>query len=211
MVITYYGAEFFKLQLGDTIIAVNPISKDSKLKPSKFGADICLVTANHSDFNGVDQVTFGDKKPFVVDGPGEYEIKTIFIRGFASHSSHGGKDLLNTIYVLTLDGMTMCFLGALDTKELSPEIIEDLPDIDILFVPIGGKGMLTPPDAYKLSVSLESKLIIPMYYAETDLKDALKTFLKEGGETVSPLDKLTIKKKDLEGKEGDIVVLAGAA
>ena len=40
----------------------------------------------------------------------------------------------------------------------------------------------------------------------------LKTFLKEAGEeSQKPQDKLTLKKKDLEGKEADVVVLEPVA
>ena len=92
MIITYFGGEFFKVQFGDKILAFNPISKDSKLKASRFGADIVLVTAHHEDFNGVDQVTHGDKKPFVITGPGEYEVKEVFIKGLPSESKFGAKE-----------------------------------------------------------------------------------------------------------------------
>jgi len=51
-------------------------------------------------------------------------------------------------------------------------------------------------------------VIIPMHYDGIGQKDALKTFLKEAGaESSKPVDKLTIKKKDLEGKAGEVVVL----
>ncbi|MBX4211005.1 MBL fold metallo-hydrolase [Candidatus Parcubacteria bacterium] len=82
MVITYHGAEFFKVQFGDTVIAYNPISKDSKQKTTRFGADIVLSSLNHPDFNGIDNATHGDRNPFVITGPGEYEVKGIFIKGF---------------------------------------------------------------------------------------------------------------------------------
>src|SRR3990167_2598474 len=208
MIITYFGGEFFKAQFGDKILAFNPISKDSKLKASRFGADIVLVTAHHEDFNGVDQVTHGDKKPFVITGPGEYEVKEVFIKGLPSESKFGAKekdsDIINTIYTVSLENMNICFLGAINTPELKNETVEALDEIDILFVPIGGEGVLEPAKAYKLAVSLEPKIIIPMHY---DGKDSLKVFLKEAGENPTPEAKLTIKKKDLEGKEGDIIVL----
>ncbi len=41
--------------------------------------------------------------------------------------------------------------------------------------------------------------------------EALKVFMKEAGETLSSVDKLTIKKKDLEGKDEDVVVLSPQA
>jgi hypothetical protein len=47
MIITYFGGEFFKVQFGDITLAFNPISKESKLKPSRFGADIVLSTTHH--------------------------------------------------------------------------------------------------------------------------------------------------------------------
>jgi len=212
MVITYLGAEFFKVQFGDITLAFNPVSKDSKLKSSRFGADVVLVSTYHEDFNGIDQVTFGDKKPFVVSGPGEYEVKGVFIKGLLSASGYGlasanAVPLVNTIYTISLENMNICFLGALNTPELTNNTIEALDEIDILFVPIGGDGVLEPAKAYKLAVSLEPKLIVPMHYGDVGGKDALKTFLKEAGENPIPVAKLTLKKKDLEGKEGDIVVL----
>ncbi len=207
MVISYQGGEFIKIQLGDTVLAFNPISKDSKLKPSKFGADIAFITTNHPDFNGVDQVTYGEKKPFILNGPGEYEVSGIFIQGFLTSSNHGGNPLVNTIYKVGLEGMNICFLGALSDTEVKSNVTEALGDIDILFCPIGGEGVLDPAKAYKLAVALEPKIIVPMHYGDVGIKDALKIFMKESGENVAPVDKLTIKKKDLEGKEGDVLVL----
>lgn len=211
MIITYLGGQFFKVQFGDTTLAFNPISKDSKLKASRFGADVAFITTNHEDFNGIEQVTHGEKAPFAVTGPGEYEKQGVFIKGFLSESEYGGKKRINTIYTVNLENMNLCFLGALNNPELKSETIEALDEIDILFVPIGGEGVLEPAKAYKLAVSLQPKIIIPMHYDEVGIKDALKVFLKEGGESPSPEDKLTLKKKDLEGKEGDIIVLKSQA
>ncbi len=86
--------------------------------------------------------------------------------------------------------------------------MESIEDIDILFLPIGGDGVLDPAAAEKLSVALEPKIIIPMHYGEVGIDGALKKFLKEAGEeNIKPIEKLTIKKKDLEGKKGEVVVL----
>jgi hypothetical protein len=60
------------------------------------------------------------------------------------------------------------------------------------------------PQASKLATKLEAKLNIPMHYD----KDALKLFLKEEGvEGQKPVDKLTIKRKEVSAMEGDIVVI----
>lgn len=201
MIISYHGAECFKISQGDVTLALNPISKDSKFKPTRFGADITLITTNLPDFNGRDQTSRGDKSSFIIDSPGEYEIKGIFIKGFLSE---GPGNKINTIYLLSFEGINLCFLGALANPTLLDKTLEAIEDIDILFVPTGGGGTLDPVSAYKLAVSLEPSVIIPMHYTKT----ALEQFIKEGGETkVESLDKFVVKKKDLEGKESEIVVL----
>ncbi len=212
MVISYQGVESFKISQGDLAIAVNPISKDSKFKPKLAGADITLITTNHPDLNGKDTTSRGDKESFVINGPGEYEVKDVSIKGFLSSSNYGlkaGDKLINTVYQITFENINMCFLGALSDEKLSTETIEGLNDVDILFVPIGGEGVLGPAAAYKLAVSLEPSIIIPMHYGELGEKNALKAFLHEAGsEDTKPIDKLVIKKKDLEGKEGEVVILS---
>lgn len=203
MIITYYGKQFFKLQLGDVVVAVNPIGKDSKLAGSRFGADVCLVSVNHPDYNGTEVVSFGEKKPLLISGPGEYEVKDIFIKGFPSEAEIVGKKFINTVYTFSLDNINMCVLGALSNKNVSPETKEVIDGVDILFVPAGLTG-LSPREAYNLAASFEPKIIIPMDYDAT----SLKTFLKEGGaEDADILDKYTVKRKDIEGKEGEVVLL----
>lgn len=102
----------------------------------------------------------------------------------------------------------MCFLGALDTKDLGAETLESMDEVDMLFVPISGEGVLDSVNAYKLGVSLEAKAIIPMQFSDTSDKN-LKNFLKEAGaEKAEAQDKLTVKRKDLDGKQGEVMVLA---
>jgi len=203
MIITYQGLESFRVAQGDFSIALNPVSKDSKLKSSKTGADITIISTNHPDLNGSDNTSRGDKESFVIKGPGEYEVKDVGVKGFLSETTYGGKSI-NTVYQISFEGMNLAFLGAVSNPALSPEALEALENIDILFLPVGGGGVLDPVSAYKLAVSLEPALIIPTHYDDKTLKQ----FLKEGGEEgMRPIDKLVIKKKDLEGKEGEIVIL----
>ncbi len=208
MIITYHGADFFKVSFGDTTIAVNPISKDSKIKGKSFGSDITLISVNSPEHNGSDSTSRGEKASFVISGPGEYEVQGVFIKGFLSKSEYGGKERINTIYTVNLENINMCFLGALSDKELSSEAKEAMDGVDILFVPVGGGGVLDPALAHKIAVQFEPKVIIPSHYAEVGEKDSLKKFLKESGEeSVKPVDKLTVKRKDIETMEGEIVVL----
>ena len=208
MIITYYGLQFFKLQRGDLTIAVNPISRQSGPPAGgnavRFGADIALVSINHADFNGVENISYGEKTPFIINGPGEYEIKGISIRGFPVKTKYEEKgQRINTIYWLSLDGIDLCFLGALDSSTVSEEILEAINNVDILFVP-AGKGILSPSDAYKASLLFEPGIVIPVHYEQS----SLKKFLEEAGaEDVKAIPKLVLKKKDMEGKEGEIIVL----
>ncbi len=204
MIITYYGKQFFKVQFGDTTIALNPIGKDSKIKGARFGADIAVVSLNHPDFSGIESVTYGDKKPFAVTGPGEYEINGVSVRGFLTQSQYAKEPKLNTVYLVELEGMKLCFLGSLHTTELSEKTREALDGIDILFIPVGGGETLSPAEAHKFATKMEPSIIIPMDYDEKTLKE----FLKESGKGPKSEEKLTIKKKDLEGKTGEVVVLA---
>lgn len=199
MIITHHGHFFLKLQAGDTVVAVNPVSKDSKQKSSKFGADIALTSLNHEDLNGTSEMTYGEKKPFEIFGPGEYEVKGVAIKGFQSESNYDGDHLINTIYVLKMDGLNVCILGALGNAKLPEEALESLEEVDILITPVSD-DTLSPSEAYKLAVSLETKMIIPL-----GDKEKIKQFTKESGDRkIEKGEKLTLKKKDLDGKLGEI-------
>ena len=205
MIITHHGKEFFKLQTGDMVLALNPISKESKFKTNGFGANIAFVSMNTDDYNGAELVEYAGKVPFVVKGPGEYEISDIMIQGFATK---GYGDHINSIYYFEFDGMKILYLGAMYLPEIPLEARQAIGDVDVLFVPIGGKTVLDAAAAHKLAVSFGPKLIIPMDFGSDQESGALKDFLKESGsEKVSPVDKLTIKLKDLAGKEGDVAVI----
>ena len=159
------------------------------------------------DYNGVEQTEMGSKTPFVIRGAGEYEVNDIFFKGFSTvtklKEGKTEKEYQNTSYVFILDGIRITFLGALSML-LAPEHKEIIDETDVLFVPVGhDEFLLNPYDAQKLAVSLEPKLVIPMDYDE----QSLPIFLKEaGGEKVEPVEKLTIKKKDIEGKLSEVVL-----
>ncbi len=205
MIITYFGKQFFKIQQGDMVLAFNPVSKSSKTGISAhFGTDIAMVTTNHPDYNGIEQLSHGEREPFVISGPGDYEIKEIFIKGVLSDAFIDTKKYINTIYLLSIDNINIAFLGALSNLEFSKESHENINSPDVIFIPIGGKGMLDAKMAAKFASSLEPRLIIPMDYDE----NTLKVFLKEmGEEKAEVVDKLTLKRKDLDEKEGEVVVL----
>ena len=209
MVITPLGIQSFKITHGDTTIAFNPISKKSKNgKPTSYGADICMITTHHPDFDGADSVTRKEKQPVVLQGPGEYEVGGILIKGFKTNSAYDGKDMGNTIYALKVDGLNVVFCGAMSDSDIPADVKETLADTDIIFVPIGGDGVLEGAEAAKIASKREAKIVIPMHFDGVGKKDSLKTFLKEmSAESVKPVDKLTVKVKDVDGKKGEVVLL----
>src|SRR3989344_4595135 len=139
MVISYAGGECFNVSQCDLRLSFNPHAKGSSLASAKFGSDIALDSWDHPDFSGSENAAFGERQPFVIEGPGEYEIKGVAVRGYATNSTYDKRQTINTIYSVMLEGMNLCFLGA---------------------------------------------------------------------EGAKPEEKLTIKKKDLEGKEAEVVVLS---
>lgn len=209
MIITYLGHEFFKVQFGDLTLACNPPSKESKFKSSKFGADIVLQTVFHEDMSGGSELVYGDREPFIVSGPGEYETRGIFIKGVAGTSRYSldGKEenLINTIYSLTVDNINMLFLGAQST-ELPAQLSEFIDCVDVLFIPIGDEGVFSPKEAYKIAINLDAKIIIPMHFSSTK-DEVLKQFMREAGGECQIVDKLTIKRKDIELKKGEVIIL----
>lgn len=207
MIATYHGGVFLKLQTGDTTIAINPISKESGKKVTRFGSDICLVSTNLPLTNGVDQVENAGKVPFVISGPGEYEVKGITFKGVESTFKWDGMDKINTSYIFTFDNIKICVLGILSEK-LSAEARDAISTCDLLILPTlegkDGERFLTAHDAVVVANNLEPKMIIPVGYDDK----TLPIFLKEAGAIgLQAVEKLTIKKKDLDGKEGVIVTL----
>lgn len=204
MILTYHGGACVRASAGDTTLVFGPVSKQSKtFKSANFGADIAFISLNHPDMNGASEVARGTKEPFVINGPGEYEVSDISAAGFPSGSIYDGDEHINTIYSIHFDGLSVLYLGACGEVQLPKEVLEmDSPDV--LIIPVGGNGAFTPAHAQKAAVQLEAKIVIPVLYDDKTLKQ----FLKEAGaEGVKPVEKLTIKPRDLIGKESETVVL----
>ena len=214
MVITYYGLSCFKVQSGELTVTFDPPSRESDLRPPRFETHVALSSHDHPAHNGLKELS--SKKeggPFLVSGPGEYEVEGLAISGFGSfHDSEQGKKLgLNTIYKLRMENISLCHLGDLGEAKIEPETLEALGEIDVLFVPVGGKDVLDPEEAVKVINQLEPKIVIPMHFAmpQTPLKGArAEEFLKEfGEEKIKPEEKFTFKKKELEAESTKVVLL----
>lgn len=173
MDIFHLGHSSFRIKGKTASVITDPF------KPSK--ADFPdIVTISNQNIN-VDAVK-GDNT-FIVDGPGEYEIKDVLIVGIKTDQ--------NVIYKITIDGVRFLHLGDL-TKKLTDSEIDLIGDVDVLFIPVGGTDTIDAKAAAEVSAQIEASVVIPMHY-ETPTQ-----FLKEMGvENIEPLPKLTTSKDKL--------------
>lgn len=200
MVITWYGQACFKIQSGDLTVFLDPFSKKIGLTPPSGQADIVLVTHDHFDHNNIEALK---GEYFLVNGPGEYEIKGVKVRGILSfHDSEGGaKRGLNTLYVIELEGIRILHLGDLGQELLDDYQLGEIGEVHILMVPVGGFFTIDGKAAAGIVNQIEPKIAIPMHYKVPKLAilelGGVTEFLEElGEEEVLTQEKLTVKHKD---------------
>jgi len=212
MTINWYGQSCFKIsnQGGHLALIIDPFDKSIGLIPPRGAADIVLVSHDHRDHNNIKAIAGA---PFIVNGPGEYEVKGVSINGIASyHDKKEGEERgSNTIYLIEMDKIKVCHLGDFGQEKLSDSQLEVIGDVDILMIPVGGEYTIGASEAAKIAKQIEPRLIIPMHYKVPHLSiDGLATpddFLKEMGvEEKTVIEKLTLKEKDLSSKEMEVVL-----
>jgi L-ascorbate metabolism protein UlaG (beta-lactamase superfamily) len=165
-------------------------------KPS---AHIVTVSHQHPGHSYV-QGVIGE--PRIVDKPGEYEIGGTLILGIATfHDMERGENRgKNTVYLMEVDEVTICHLGDLG-HVLSAEQIEEIDNVDILLLPVGGVSTINASIAAEVVRQLEPKAVIPMHYKTPVLNRELEPvdrFLKEIGiKPAEPQSKLSFTKLSL--------------
>lgn len=215
MKITWYGQSFFQIltkkkKEAPVKIVIDPFNEKIGLRVPALKADILLFTHRH---HGHDNIKIIKGNPFLISGPGEYEVKKVFIQGtpaFYDKSEEKEKGKI-TIYTIQTEGMKVCHLGDLGQKELSPEQLEKIGDVDILMIPVGGVYTISAKEATKIISQLEPKIVIPMHYKIPKLKiklEGLQKFLKVMGmKTPETTKQLSIRKKNLPIEGMKIIIL----
>lgn len=213
MIINWYGHSCFKItnQGGRLIVITDPFDKKIGLNPPRCGADIVTVSHQHYDHNNTKVITgMEGSNPFIIDGPGEYEIKGVSIVGYNSFHDKEKKEN-NIIYSMEIDKIKICHLGDFGQNKLSDKQIEKIGNVDILMIPVGGNYTIGAKRAAGIVNQIDPGIVIPIHYKIPGLNIKLndvKDFLKEMGlNGVIPVDKLTVKKKDLIGKAMEVVVM----
>ena len=231
MQITWYGMSCFEIVAlrakGEHVtILIDPLDEAiTGIKMPKVAADIVLCSNN-------DYVSKDAKKingAFLIDNPGEYEIKGVYIQGIASlpeakkpseepEKKGKGKNkevevaaVPGTIFSIEVEDLQLCHLGNLQQTEMAEDQISKIGNVDILMCPVGNGDGLGAKEALKVMSQIEPSVAIPMNYKIPQAKMKLATleeFTKETGlGKIEPLPKLVIKKKDINPEESKIVVL----
>jgi L-ascorbate metabolism protein UlaG (beta-lactamase superfamily) len=209
MEITWFGQTCFRLsERGLATVVTDPYSPEIGLTLPRSRAHI--VTVSYDDPQC--RYTSGVRGPFkLLDGPGEYEIGTVFVTGIATYADgkRGAARGLNTVFTFSFDSLTVCHLGRLGHVPTQSQV-EDLGTVDILLVPVGGMGSLSPAQASEVISLFEPSFVIPMYYKIPGLQVKLGTlsrFLKEMGlEKVDSQEAFKVSRSSLS-EETQVIVL----
>lgn len=214
MNIQYYGDYNFKITtkpMGrateDIVIWTDPLPKGSGLRAPQGEPHIVLLSheeeGQENDFKGA---------PLVLSTPGEYAANGISLVGLSSFRDEeaGAVRGQNVIYTFESEDIHCAFLGALG-HDLGPDTLDALGSVDLLFLPIDGSDTLSATLAEKIVRKIEPNLVIPMHYAMTGLSKKLsseKEFCDAIGNCPKEkVSKLNLKKKDLEGKTLEVVLM----
>lgn len=216
MEISYLGHSSFRLKGKQATLITDPYGSDKEielgLKFPKSEADIVTVSHSHPDHNAVSQV---GGNPLIIDGPGEYEVKGISVFGYSS--SHETKDvsnpdMVNTIYLIEMDGLRICHLGDLG-KKLDEGKLEEIDGVDILLVPVGGYYTLNSKEANELITAIEPSVVIPMHFKIPSMGPSfaklqpIKDFLEDMAVgQIAPQPKLVIFRDKLPSERQTVVL-----
>lgn len=211
--IYWYGQACFKIKGKNAAVVLDPFNPDfTGLKLPKLESEIVCISHTHEDHNNSEAVKgVDDKKPFVISGPGEYEISGVNVVGVPSYhdDKEGGERGKNTIYQVTVDDVNIVHLGDLGQKKLTQNQLEAL-SADVLLIPIGGLYTIDAKDAPDIISSLEPKIVVPMHYKIPGLKidlAGIEEFQKAmGKESIESVTKLSVAKDKLP-EEIEVAIL----
>lgn len=213
MEITYLGHSSFRLKGKNLSIVTDPFDPGMVgLKFPKTSADLVTISHQHEDHNKKELVT---EARMVIEGPGEYEIGGVSIIGIETYhdDSLGSQRGKNTIYIFEMDKLRIAHLGDLGHK-LSDQTLEEIGNLDILLIPVGGVYTITPEVAAEIVRDIEPAITIPMHYKVdglnpqtfSELTDAAH-FTQDVALPSVEMDKLVVKKEDIQEGEKKLVIL----
>lgn len=205
MQITYFGLSSFKITSKDRVAITDPFDKSSGLVPPRGAADLIFLSEKTNELYSATSGISGE--PFMVDGPGEYDVKDFAVNAGPIQTKDGR---VFTIFLMDVEGVKILDLGHIKSFDLTDDETEDLGEVDVLILPVGGHSVMDADKAAKVVNLLDPRIVIPSHYKTDGLKteaDTADKFLKLVGGKFETLDKLTFKKKDLDPEKTRAVVL----
>lgn len=197
--IIWYGHACFEIRGRDVTVLMDPVSESSGYDIGNPSADIVTVSHGHSGHAALDRVQEGYR---LINGPGEYEIKEVFINGIQTYhdAERGAKLGRNTVYVVELEDLAICHLGDIG-HVLTDQQTELVSSVDVLLVPAGGGPTITTAQAAELIAQIAPEVVIPMQF-RTEKGDGEREpvdgFLREMASVEhETLERLRIRKSDL--------------
>ena len=220
MRVEWFGQSAFHLQGEQAAVAIDPFADMSGMTarvrfdyPPIEGvqAELLLVTHEHADHNGVEAI--GGEPTILRSTAGKLESPLGEVTAIASeHDEAAGTERgPNTIFVFALDGVRVAHFGDFGQRELRPEQLQALGQVDLLFLPVGGGPTIGAEQAALIVERLSPRWVVPMHYRTPRigfLEDA-EEFLG-GYEHVERLGGTAFDTAQLPGDAATLVVVPAA-
>jgi L-ascorbate metabolism protein UlaG (beta-lactamase superfamily) len=196
--LTWYGRTCVRLRGREAVVVADPYP--AIVGPTGRGITGEIVTFSHPDDaplkakarskrsrDGHTILPTSLEDAFVLDGPGEYEVRNVLLTGVRTFrdDAHGADKGTQTAFVMELDGLHTVHLGEIGHL-LSEEEVAEIGSVDVACVPVG--GALSATRAAELVAQLDPRIVVPMPVCaeESDCREALAKFFHEmGGEPVT--------------------------
>ena len=215
--IQYLGHSCFRLRGREGIVLCDPFDRSIGADIGRPTAHIVTVSHAHPDHANIAAVKPIRENIFPIEGPGEYEVGGVMITGVRTfHDKQKGAELgNNTVYVISMDDVVFCHLGDLG-HELSAHQLDEIGNVDVLFVPVGGGETISPSEAASVISQIEPRIVVPMHYAMPGQRDGseelatLEKFTHEIGlKEIVPEEKLSVTSASLpsEAEETRFVIM----
>ena len=206
MEIHWHGRGCFELRAPAGVVVTDPFVSPAGTRLASLQADIVTLSLAAADTGAI------AGQPYVVRGPGEYEVHGIFVIGVESAEGEDARRPLapNTMYCLDFDGLTVCHLGHLG-HALTQSQVEALGNVDVLLLPVGGALALGPMAAVDIVNQIEPAIVIPLHDTGDSGSGPIEQFLKEmGAADHSPRASLRVDAQRLP-EEPQVVLLRPAS
>jgi L-ascorbate metabolism protein UlaG (beta-lactamase superfamily) len=217
MEVSWYGRTCIRLRGRDAVVVTDPYQ--SVVGPTGRGITGDIVTFSHPDDSPLKRAKGTPSRDgktllpsslddaFVLDGPGEYEVKEVLVTGVRTYrdDERGATAGKGVSFANELDGVHTIHLGEIGHL-LSEEKLGDIGTVDIACVPLG--GALTPARAAALVAQLDPRIVVPMALCEDEAgcEEVLARFFHEMGAEPVTQPKLSVTASSLPSETTTVLL-----